>query len=430
VRSATIIKSVAATIAASICVCMPALAEASDTDIANAIARARILQPGYAVRAAFQGDTVRISTYRNPNNTDMDNRIDAILLAKTAFDLAGDSAARVLVQLYERDLSSYTEIAVTAGDVKAYAAGQVSKDQLLAGLSVEKRNAPGKNKDSLSLQMGSVAPDITANVDEAHHSVELIAPASVSVNDDQLKVNALIMAMNAHDALPEGTNDIKITFIDPSYRGETRQFDFPVDEVGTMWKSLLAPLSAIRIAKQPVSLEFLRAAEGPALNERRDILQRLKGLHKAGVGVQSFINAYLNIEAGLRRNDEAATVAACKELTGKLDVLEKARAAAGEKPVPRASVATQAAVALNAFMLAEEGGTHFVGGIPVIANEVLQDPASIAHKFELHFSNNPKMLANAYLKIAGVLRKNGRPAEAVPYEQKAVPLWRAGGGQQ
>jgi hypothetical protein len=110
----------------------------TDEALQKSIEEAKILGSGYSVSAATAGKVVTLSTYTNLQSKDPDNdcKIDAVLLAKKAFDLNPD-LTRVRVLFYNFDRQSYREINVTTGDVLAFGSGQLSKDKLLDSLELK-----------------------------------------------------------------------------------------------------------------------------------------------------------------------------------------------------------------------------------------------------------------------------------------------------
>ena len=108
-----------------------ASAAPSSQDLVSAIEKAKVLSTGTRVAASVNGAEAYVSTYRNARATDDDCKIEAILVAKTIMDLAPADISRVTVYFYNAlRLNKRKEVAVTAGDVKAFGAGQLSQEQL------------------------------------------------------------------------------------------------------------------------------------------------------------------------------------------------------------------------------------------------------------------------------------------------------------
>ena len=79
-----------------------------------------------------------MSTLRNPKATDQDCKIDAVLLAKTIMDAYPRDVSRTRMMFSDSNSGTMSEIMVTTGDVKAYATGTISKDDLLTSLELKK----------------------------------------------------------------------------------------------------------------------------------------------------------------------------------------------------------------------------------------------------------------------------------------------------
>lgn len=87
-------------------------------------------------KVSLQGSEAILSIYRSDTATDKDCKIDAAMAAKTLFN-SDPELARVVVHFhYKQNPAAYSEVGVSVGDVKAYAAGTITKDQLLDGISL------------------------------------------------------------------------------------------------------------------------------------------------------------------------------------------------------------------------------------------------------------------------------------------------------
>lgn len=103
-------------------------------ELAAALKAEKVL-PGDA-KVSLQGSEAILSTYRSDTATDKDCKIDAAMAAKTLFT-SDPELARVVVHFhFKQNPAAYSEVGVSVGDVKAYAAGTITKDQLLDGISL------------------------------------------------------------------------------------------------------------------------------------------------------------------------------------------------------------------------------------------------------------------------------------------------------
>lgn len=406
---------------------LPAMAALNSSDVVNAIKKAQFLDESIQLNARIDGDQILVSTFRNPHYTEGDLKIDAIMIAQAVLDVS-PSAARITTYFYGTDLSQYQEVSVTAGDVKAFISGGVGKDQLLAGIKVEtKKHESNSDKIANQLQSSYFArPDFKVSMQQGS-VVEITTPTASWVSDEECKLNALTLAFNSMNALPEGTRQLKIVMVDPSGKSETRSFTFNTPEVTDMWRSVQSTLGSLVVAKQAptIDVQSLKVVEGPGKAEREKLLARLKELHKEGVGVAPFVQAFLTIEKNAKAGDEANVIESVKRLEANLVDQEKAMALAKQKrqATPKAPVATN-----NAAPAGRRSRWAATGDQPIIENEVLQNPASVISKLANSLGQgfrspdeNPKFLI-ALDQISSILRQHNRAADAAVYEQRAAAM--------
>lgn len=108
---------------------------ASVSSIKSLIEQAHILSAHYQVHPHVSGSEVIVVTYRNPKATENDNKIEAVLIAKTIFERYPQFN---LVRSQFCDVTNNRlrrTVAVTDKDVVSFARGDITKDQLLASLS-------------------------------------------------------------------------------------------------------------------------------------------------------------------------------------------------------------------------------------------------------------------------------------------------------
>src|SRR5688572_27242922 len=103
--------------------------------IEQALKQAKILPPEYAFRITHSDADAVVQAYERPSATESDLKIDAVLIARVITERLPE-VAKVKVLFFKRDRSSYYQIAVTVGDIKAFGGGDVSKEKLLKSLEV------------------------------------------------------------------------------------------------------------------------------------------------------------------------------------------------------------------------------------------------------------------------------------------------------
>lgn len=107
---------------------------------------ANIVPPTTAIQAQIAGKEIIVSTYVNAHANDTDCKIDAVLLAKKIFAVS-KSANDVRLIFYETDNPSgrtYRSIIVRAGDIDVFSKGEISKEALMASITVAHENRPLK----------------------------------------------------------------------------------------------------------------------------------------------------------------------------------------------------------------------------------------------------------------------------------------------
>jgi hypothetical protein len=125
---------------------LSAWANVPTNELIKAIEQAHILESGNQVMATQSGTDLQVRTYLNSRSDDKDRdaKIDAMLIAREVMKM-DPSIARVRVCFYERNLSGYMQITVTASDVAAFGSGSISKDKLFATLDVQRGSRDDRN---------------------------------------------------------------------------------------------------------------------------------------------------------------------------------------------------------------------------------------------------------------------------------------------
>jgi hypothetical protein len=401
-------------------------AAATVNDITDAIQAAHVLDSSTPFRVAVEGDKLRISTFRDPHENERDRKIDAVLMARAALQASGDSISRVTVYFYGKDLSQYQEVSVSAGDIKAFASGQTSQDQLLSAITLEsKRNESATDRVVTQLQnSASARPDYRVTM-QNNDELIVTSPMTDAVSDEEAKMEALRVANAAIQAAPS-SRTVKIAFVDPRGKAPTRQISMGAAEAKTLWDRLLGELSSVQIAKvQPaVDLASLQAVPGPLQEQRAKLLARLRDLQKSGVGIAPFMAAFQALEGTVSSGDEAAIAKGVERLSASLDAQEKAAKAAKDlHPVKTAVGGTSGKSTVNAK---DSGGRWGSGRTAITADEALSNPDAVIQRKLTEVGERSGDFVRALERVAAVLTENGRAAEAAKYTQRAEALKRSG----
>src|SRR5262245_52585214 len=103
-------------------------AAVTQDEAAKAINKASILAPGTDIKVRVGGDSVAVSTFRNRNANDKDTKIEALLIAKTIFDLQGNTASSVTTYFYNNmQPNQFRSVSVKTSDVKAFESGSMGQ---------------------------------------------------------------------------------------------------------------------------------------------------------------------------------------------------------------------------------------------------------------------------------------------------------------
>lgn len=356
-------------------------ASTTPAEIEANIKRAKILADGIGVKAAIQNELAYVTTFRMKKANDDDSKIEAVLIAKTVIDSAPE-VTRVMVYFYNRtDHSRYKQVVVTAGDVKAFASGQLDQKALLSSIAIGEGTTNDVSQvagyiESAKQTGSSGGISIAFNGTDADVSAYL-----PSEDETDCRLEALRLAERTLGARP-GIQRVKVMFFNPApdQKGIYRQIVLDANTITSLNKSLdglLTPLQ-VTVAKLQVGIAEMAAVAGPLQAERQAVLDRLKALERKGVGIGGFLNAFQTMEGKVSAGDEAAIRSELTRVTNAVAESEKANKALKERPVGTAAVASAPSPA--------EG--------------------------------NPKYL-QVLLYFAQVLRQNNRPQEAKEFESKA-----------
>lgn len=398
-----------------------ASAAATVSDITDAIQAAHVLDSSTPFKVAIDGDKIRISTFRDPRENEKDRKINAVLMARAALQATGDSVSRVTVYFFGKDLSQYQEVSVSAGDVKAFASGQTSQDQLLSAITLEtKRNESAADRVVQLLQNSAAArPDYRVTL-QSNEELLVTTAMTDAVSDEEAKLEALRIANSALAAAPS-SRAVRVAFVDPRGKDPTREVRMTAPEVKSVWERLLGEVGGVQIAKVQPTVDFasLQAAAGPMQEQRASLLARLRDLKAAGVGIAPFVAAFVTLEGQVGTADQATIEKGIQRLSASLDAQEKAaKAAKDARPTKTASTAPPKSTA-NAV----DKGSRWSGGRTAITtDEALTNPDAVIQRKLGEVGERSPDFVRALERVAQVLNDNGRGAEAAKYTQRAEEL--------
>lgn len=128
--------------------------------VALAVCSADAIALEYKV-SKVQGQTI-VSANANlsSSNFDQDTKVDAVFAAKEVMQ-KDPTITRVACRFYYPDRVNYAEVVVTAGDVLAFATGNLPKEDLLSSLQVRKVVAKANSSESASATKTFDASDFT-----------------------------------------------------------------------------------------------------------------------------------------------------------------------------------------------------------------------------------------------------------------------------
>jgi len=294
----------------------------TDADVVNAIEKAKILAPSIRLNARVSQDEVMVATYKNPKAEDKDCKIEAVLIAKEVMDLAPGVVPRVTVYFYSSStLNNFKQVEVTAGDVKAFATGSLSKDELMASIRVKdgaiadpRARIEEHLQESVSHRKAKIATTIKGE------DVFVTTALDRNLSERAVKFDAVKMAEEAFEAAPTEVKKVSITFEDRVERKENQVLTFTRNELKTLGDALDSTLKELKVALvkpeikaviftagTKVDIDTLELVDGPLKEERQKLLDRLKELSKAGVGVGTVITDQLmELEAKVGIDGEGA----------------------------------------------------------------------------------------------------------------------------
>lgn len=141
--------------------CPQAGAVLSDAGAVALIEKSKIVGADAHVQARVGPGEVALSLYRNPKANDKDCKIDAILMAKALMDAEPKTITKVKVRFYDpANRTSYREVNVGTGVVKAFGQGRVSTDELLSSVVIDRGEQDISRYRERSYKEISQSPDV------------------------------------------------------------------------------------------------------------------------------------------------------------------------------------------------------------------------------------------------------------------------------
>lgn len=337
-----------------------ASAAPSSQDLVLAVEKAKVLSTGTRVAASVNGPEAYVSTYRNARATDDDCKIEAILVAKTIMDLAPADISRVTVYFYNAlRLNKRKEVAVTAGDVKAFGAGQLSQEQLLASIAIKdtELNDPAARLSAYLQQRESARTRKKIETYMNGETMEVVADLDPDMSERDVKYEALRIAEKALEKAGAKTTRVKVSFADPIAKGNFKEISFDSAQLVSYDKNLQSALYNIQInpVTTKIDIQALEVVDGAVKEERSLVLKKLQGLDKQGVGIGPFIKQFFDIEQMVANGNEDQASEAVKRLSASVQEQE-ARTKGAKAPKPVATAAAPAQVLPVGKVYEPDGG--------------------------------------------------------------------------
>jgi hypothetical protein len=365
---------------------LSAQAAVSATDVVNVVEKAKILSTGTRVSAAINGPEVYISTYKNARATDNDCKIEAVLIAKTVMDLAPADITRATVYFYSTaNINKRKFVTVTAGDVKAFGAGQLGQEQLLSSLTVkdEEVSDPAarmsgylqqrealRNKRSFEAHMNGTTMFVVADIDPL-------------TTERDMKYEAFRIAEKALESGGSGAKTVLVSFTDPATKGSVQQITFEESQIKNINNSIQSALNPIQLqtVASKVDVQSLSTIEGDEQENRNKILASIKNLDRQGVGVGPFLGQFYAIEKMAQTDNNANLSPAVSRLLTALSEQEaRSKSAKDFKPVsnaapPKKEEKVEAPPEDSAVSGKKTKTSRWAGGTSAMTDgEILNDP--------------------------------------------------------
>jgi hypothetical protein len=411
-------------------------------EIINAIENAKILAPGISVNADVYRDQVSVSTYRNARANDNDCKIEAAMIAKTVLDLAPKDISRITIFFFSMtNPTQYREVAVTAGDIKAFGSGETDEKQLISSLKLTEPQMTSLDRQLMEqYQKSSLArnPEFTKTQTDDLLEVQSDLPGNLPPVDYQMEALRIVHRAFLQSNLST-VKRIKLNLADPTRNGEVRTmaFDAPsleeiTSNIGKLFEGIAItppakPSSIVQsFPTEKIELDKLDTVPGDLEQERKDLLERIRELDKLGVGVIPFARIYLRIETEVGNVTLEQLQLDVQHLSASLDEQDKNYATAKDfHAVKKGQKIAATAPTTDAFLPASLGD---FGDPKQLEQKILKDPNGLIVYYEQRLTrkNHPGEQHPNFPTIleffAATLKRNNRPQEAAKFEQRAQTL--------
>ncbi len=309
---------------------IPVHAAATSEDIVSAIKKEHILAPGARLNAQVKGDVATVSTFRHVKANDKDLKIDAVLMSRAIMNL-DSSINRVIFYFFNNvDLTKYRQISVSTGDVKAFASGQVSKDDLLTSLPLEFKQTEDPNAKVENAMQAGETVGVGHRLDSAivGNEIDVSTDLNASASLRDMKFAALQLAERALSVAPANIKTVKIAFADPSHPGAIKNVVLDSNTIKSLNESVQAVFAKVTITAGAAATTST-VVPGFLKDERQALLERINELAKNGVGIGVIKGIFDGIEKSVAAGtSEADVTKLVGNLSSNLTALEKANKAA------------------------------------------------------------------------------------------------------
>ncbi len=151
------------------------------------------------------------------------------------------------------------------------------------------------------------SPKVTIIGAQITTSVDPMGPAG-KTSDQDLKIDALLVAKALYDAAPQDLTSCKIIFSnggkDAKYTIISRQKVSEYSSGSVNAQELLGSLALTAVVQENQP----EVVEGPFYERRILVWERIENLRKQGTGVKPFEHLYLELESSIKANDEQKAI--------------------------------------------------------------------------------------------------------------------------
>ncbi len=310
---------------------IPVHAAATSEDIVSLINKEHILAPGARLNAQVKGDVATVSTFRHVKANDKDLKIDAVLMSRAIMNL-DSSINRVIFYFFNNvDLTKYRQISVSTGDVKAFASGQVSKDDLLTSLPLEFKQTEDPNAKVENAMHAGETVGVGHRLDSAivGNEIDVSTDLNASASLRDMRFAALQIAERALSAAPANIKTVKIAFADPSHPGSIKNVVLDSNTIRSLNESVQAVFAKVTITAGAGVAATATVVPGFLKDERQALLERINELAKNGVGISVLKGIFDGIEKSVAAGtSEADVTQLVTNFSSNLTAMEKANKAA------------------------------------------------------------------------------------------------------